>query len=157
MVICMPVMRFLAARGFCPLTPHVCSLACLLALALAGSLACLSLACLVACLLGQASISLPMICAGLRSFGAGLSAPLLKCALAPQREPCRMRALICPRADVPTSVARHQAAAAALREFVPKSKIHQIRINQKQRVVNQRANGHDFFKVPKLLLDWTKN
>ena len=88
---------FLAARGFCPLTPHDFSLACLLALALAGSLACLSLACLVACLLGQASISLPMVCAGLRSFGAGLSAPLLKCALAPQREPCRMRALICPR------------------------------------------------------------
>lgn len=148
---------FLAARWFCPLTPHVCSLACLLALALAVSLVCQSLACLVACFLGQASISLPMVCAGLRSFGAGLSAPLLKCALAPQREPCRMRALICPRADVPTSVARRQAAAAALREFVRKSKIHQIRINQKQRVVNQRATSHDFFKEPNLLLDWTKN
>lgn len=84
--------------GFAP-SPRmfVHSLACLLALALAGSLACLSLACFVACFLGQASISLPMVCAGLRSFGAGLSAPLLKCALAPQREPCRMRALICPR------------------------------------------------------------
>lgn len=121
MVICMPVTRFLGRSQVLP--PHpACLFTRLLALALAGSLACQSLACLVACFLGQASISLPTVCAGLRSFGAGLSAPLLKCALAQQREPCRMRALICSRADVPTSVARHQAAAAALREFVRKSK-----------------------------------
>ena len=93
---------FLAAREFVP--PPSLFFHSLLAFSPAWWATCLpchslawSFACLVACLLGQALICLPMICAGVWSFGAWLPPPLLKCALASQPETRRMRAFICPR------------------------------------------------------------
>ena len=119
MVICMPVTRFLGRSLVCPPTQLVCSLlACFLS-CLVGHLPALSLACLVIRLLGH-SLAWSFACMVTRLLGRLFAwssidlladdlprrlvirrlvepPPLLKCALASQPEPRRMRAIICPR------------------------------------------------------------